>query len=529
MPKKGHSSISFQLPNDYTLPEFYETATPKEIAEALTIGSCLFTTVKTASTNTKIKEIEEAKDKEIAVIHEESKQKLKTVTDSLQKTEELIQALRLEKIQQIQAFEKTIQDTAHSVRTAEREQTGKLFEQKIKSLEQDIDSLKAKNDAYLARKLELEANRDKDIQTTEELTRRSLNDLIAEKDRSLKQARLDLEATNSRNERALGQLHELIRIQTDELRNLKDGITKRSANVKSKGNDFEDGFRLKLIASYGTSEHFSLEDTAKNGLGHAGDFIMNWKDHKILWETKDYDKTVPEEEVKKFKRDIKENPETNIGVMVSKHTGITGKTAKGDLHHEFVEGKLLMYISNFDRMSDELLPLLMMFFKMYWKNGQKLEEDDGKINAIREIEKLNKTIEEKKKEWRVHKAHQESALRFTSEFVEEMENKVRYLLNDLQGTVEKLKDIPPNIFRDCLGDESSIQKIQTILSCVEHDPDSTVELNKLADAYVKARGNLTIDTAKSHIKSVLLDTAIIANKGKMPTKVIGLVLSEMHI
>ena len=529
MPRRGQNSITLNLPAEYEAPEFYENATAKDIAEALTIGSALFTTVKTASTNTKIKEIEEASEKKVQLIQEDAKQKIKTITVSLQETEEALQASRLEKIQLTQKFEQTVQEQVQSSRKAEREQTTKQFDQKIKSLEQDITTLQIQNEAYRARKLELEASRDTDIRATEESTRRSLQELIEEKDRSLRQARQDLDAINSRNERALAQLHELIRIQTDELRNLKDGITKRSSNAKSKGNDFEDSFRLKLVAAYGTSEHFSLEDTAKNGFGHAGDFIMNWKDHKILWETKDYDKTVPDDEVKKLKRDLKENAEATIGVMVSRFTGITGKISKGDLYHEFVEGKMLLYISNFDRMSEEILPLLLMYFKMYWKFGQKLEEDEGKINAIREIEKLNKIIEERKKEWRVHKAHQEAATRFTSELVEELEQKVRFLLNDLQGIVEKLKDIPLDVFRDCSGDETSLQKIQTILACAEYNKEGTVDLNKLADAYSKVKGSLTRDTAKSHIKSVLLDKSILPNKGIIPAKVIGLVLLETQM
>jgi hypothetical protein len=180
-------------------------------------------------------------------------------------------------------------------------------------------------------------------------------------------------------------------------------------------------------------------------------------------------------------------------------------------------------------MSEEILPLLLMFCKIYWKYGQTLEEDEGKINAIREIEKLNKIIEERKKEWRVHKAHQEAATRFTSELVEELEQKVRFLLNDLQGIVEKVKDVPKGIFRESLGDEASLQKIQTILACADYTPNGSVELNKLADAYSKAKGSLTRDTAKSHIKSVLLDTSIVPNKGITPAKVLGLVLLETQM
>ena len=529
MPPK-QQTVTLSVPKSFSLPAFYLSAEPKDVAEALVIGSALLTTVRTASTDSKIKEIEEQKKRDILTIQEESKRAVDNLTESLQTTEQTLAKARLEKIQQIQAFEQTIQEQLQTARTAERDQTTKQYEGKLRDLEQQIATLSTKNDAYLARKLELESNRDRDIQAAEESTRRSITDLLHEKDRSLKQAREDLDATHSRNERAVKQLQDLLHIQTEEIRNLRELLIKRAANAKSKGNDFEDAFRRKLILAFGTSEQFSLEDSAKNGFGHAADFIMNWKDHKILWETKEYDKTVPDEEVKKLKRDLKENTEATIGVMVSRYTGIVGKTSKGDLYYEFVEGKMLLYISNFDKMSEEILPLLLILFKMYWKYGQTLEEDEGKIDAIREIEKLNKIIDDRKKEWRVHKAHQDAATRFTSEFVEEMEHKVRFLLNDLQGNVEKVKDIPNGMFReDSLRDEVSLKKIHTILACTEYNPSGSVELNKLADAYSKANGSLSRDTAKSHIRGVLLDTSLQQNKGSIPIKVLGLVLLETQM
>lgn len=527
MPKKTKRSISFYVPIDFVLPEFYEHATFDEVGEALSIGSALYTTVKSASTSREIQAIEEDKATQIAIIREQADQTIQTLEEALRQSETSIQSLRQERSKQFAQLELSYKDMEVNARKTEREQVKKQFEQTIHALEQDIESLQSKNKTYLERKLELESSRTKDIEQAEERTRISLKELLDEKDRSLKQAREDLEKTNQRNERAFTNLQDLILKQTEELRNLKDGITKRTSNAKSKGNEFEDGFRLKLIAAYGTSEHFSLEDTAKSGIGHAGDFIMRWSDHMILWETKNYDKPVPEEEIKKFKRDMKENAQATIGVMVSRYTPITGKTTKSDFYTEFVEGKMLIYISNFDRMSEEILPLLMVYFKLYWRCGQKLEEDDGKINIIRQIEKLHKKLEEKKKEWRVHKSHQENALRFTGELVEELEHEMKCLLNDLQGIVEKVHNIPEGIFRDCQGDESASQKIQVILSLTEPSSEHSVELNELADLYGQKRGNISRDTAKSHIKSVLLDSAFQQSKGKTPSRVLGLALKNV--
>jgi hypothetical protein len=525
MSKKTKNEITLQVPPNFKLPEFYETATTKEIAEALVIGQALYATVKANTTNQEIQRIEDAKEQQIAKLKEQAEQKINVLEETIKRSEETYTALKREKQQQLQALELANREHEQEIRKTERETASRQSEQAIKALEQDLDAIKAKNDAYLTRKLELEASRDKDIQLAEERTRISLKALLDEKDRSLKQAREDLDKTNERNERAFATINEIMRNQTDEIRNLKEALVKRSSNAKTKGTAFEEAFRLKLVAAYGTSEHFALEDTAKSGFGHAGDFVMAWIQHKILWETKDYDKPVPDEEVKKFKRDMKENKEITIGVLVSRFTSITGKTSKGDFYVEFVEGKMLIYIGNFDRMSDEVLPMLMVFFKLYWHSGKKLEEDDGKINIIRQIEKLHKVLEEKKKEWRVHKSHQENSIRFTAELVEDLEHQLRCLLNDLQGIVEKVT-VPDGIFRECLGDEASLQKIQTILSLTEVDPEKikSVELNELADEYGKKRGNLTRDTAKSHIKSVILDSSFQQAKGKTAARVLGLTM-----
>jgi uncharacterized protein (UPF0210 family) len=111
-------TLALQVPKNYTLPLFYESASPQDVAEALTIGSALYTTVKTASTETKIKEIEDAKEKEITTIQEETKQKIKTITESLHKTEEYLQIARLERTQQIQNLEKSIQELTQAAQTA---------------------------------------------------------------------------------------------------------------------------------------------------------------------------------------------------------------------------------------------------------------------------------------------------------------------------------------------------------------------------------------------------------------------------
>lgn len=563
---KKTKTVSLKVPYNFDLPEFYETASPLETVEALIIGQSLYATVKAASTNHEIQKIEEEKERQIAKLKEEATEKITAQEQQLQKIETELKEKKRDHAQQIQALEvqqeqakqlereaanqlasfkikalegelqTTKQEYVNQIQTItltlKQEEQLKLAAEKekaeraVKALEQNIEQLKAANQTLQDRKLDLETNRDRDIQTAALQASVAVEKLLAEKDKALAQAREDLKATNQRNEQQFNTFNELIRQQTEEIRNLKDGINKKSSNVKTKGNEFEAVLRQKLINAYGSVPGFSLRNTGKSSQGHAGDLIQVWLDNQLLWEFKDYSHSVPDEEVKKFKRDMIENAEVMIGIMVSRYTAITGKVSQGDFHVEFMEGKMLIYISDFNRLSDEILPLLKILFQFYWHSGNKLEEDEGKINAIRQIEKLHKSIDERKKEWRNHKAHQENAIRFTAELVEDMETSLKRLLNDLQGTVERIQDVPENIFREHIGDEKAKEKIQHILACAEYDPLGSIELNKLAEEYAKRRGTLTRDTAKDHIKSVLLDTAIQQNKGKVPQRVLGLVLKN---
>jgi hypothetical protein len=550
---KKTKSITLKVPYDFIIPEFYETASPLEAAEAVTIGQALFNTVKAASTNHEIQKIEEEKERQITKLKEDAAETIKAHEVQILKIETDLRERKREHSQQLQAIVEqeeqakkaerelltqqsnnrmqvleqnfnqqiqTLKQQEQAKQVAEKDKT----DQSIRALEKSIEQLKAANQTLQDRKLDLETNRDRDIQAATLQANVAVEKLLAEKDKALQQAREDLKATNHRNEQQFAMFNELIRLQTEEIRNLKDGINKKSTNVKTKGNDFEEILRIKLINSYGSVPNFSLKNTGKSNQGHAGDLILRWLDHLILWEFKDYSHPVPEDEVKKFKRDMIENSEVTIGIMISRYTGITGKVSQGDFHSEFMEGKMLIYISDFNRLSDEILPMLKVLFQVYWHSGNKLEEDEGKVNAIRQIEKLYKSIDERKKEWRNHKAHQENAIRFTAELVEDMETSLKRLLNDLQGTVERIQDIPENIFREHIGDEKAKEKIQYILACTEYDPKGTTELNKLADEYAKRRGAMSRDTAKTHIKSVLLDKVIQQNKGTQPQRVIGLVL-----
>lgn len=507
--------IVLHIPNATELPSFYASSTPEDIVEALQIGAALFVTVKSKSTEREVQAIEEQKCAEIARIREMADVRLKEAEAEYERGKK-------EYVTKMEQLLETQKCTESTNRKDERDLVVKQFEGKIRVLQNELDSIQEKHHLLHERKMWLESSREKDIQGAEERTRLALQQVLEEKERSVQNARNELARANLQNERIAASFQDILHKQSEEFRNLKDSIQKKSQNVKSKGNEYEEWFRKQLLATYGVSEQCSLEDTAHRGVGHAGDFLMKWGEHTLLWEVKNYDRAVPESEIAKFKRDVTENANVSIGILLSRCTHITGKSSRGDFHLEFMEGRMLVYISNMETKGEEILQFLMILFRLYWKSGKVLEDDDTKVSQIRQIEKLFKEAEQAKIDWRLHKANMDATIRWANEWVETSTHSLKCLLNDVQGVVERVKDIPQGIFRDCVGDEKSQQIVQLVLSVARYEPQSDMTMNDLAEAYAKLR-NIARDTAKVHIKSVLLDSVLEQTKGK-PVKLRGLAL-----
>ncbi len=501
-PKFVSQTISLEVPSDYSLPEFYSYADAATTAEALTIGASLHAVIHKKHTDDRIQELESRKAAEIAAIRDAATTQIATLSteiDALKTTH----ATRLKELAELQAA------AADAARKDEHERLTRSHTQKLRDLQTEVSELQERNAALQARRTELEASRDADIARAEESTKALLQYTLDEKQRSLE-----------RLEREKDKFAAMLEAQTAEIHALNEFIRRKpAANVKTKGNDFEAAFRAKLVQSFGVNPHFSIEDSARNGVGHAGDFKMKWGEHTILWECKDYDKPVPAAEVEKFKRDMKENPDARIGVMISRFTPIVGKIGSGDRHIEFLEGKMFIYMSQFEDMSEDSLKQLMPLFQFWWESDRNTESEESRINAIRQIEKLYENAVKARTEWRVHKSRMEETLRWIAETVEESEHRLQQALNVLNGAVG-LISAPEGIFRVCDGEERATQLIQYIMEVTEPSPDSSVLMNDLAE-HVGKRMILSANTAKTHIKSVLLDTVIDSPKGK-PMRIRGL-------
>jgi hypothetical protein len=502
--RRATRDVELRVPCDFELPTQYESADPTVVGEMLTIGASLYETVKAVRASEELRAAEEAKVAEIA--------RVRAVADA--RIDELNAALARAEAEHAERTSALLEAQRGLVNTARKEATEITTQQyngRLRALEADLEAAAEKARALAERRAVLEAGRDADIRVAEERTRALLQITLDEKERAIQRA-----------ERTLNTLQESFGRQTEELHALSDLIRRKPTNVKNKGTEYEAIFRDKLVAAYGTGDKFSLVDSARNGVGHAGDYLMTWGDHTVLWEVKNYDRPVPSAEVDKFRRDMKENAHVRVGVMVSRYTGITGHTARGDRDIEFREGKMLIYLSNFEAMSDDTLPFLLMLFRLWWESDRNAEEGEIMESTIRSIERLHAAAVKARTEWRLHRSRMDEALRWMSEQVEESETKLKAALCVLQGG-GKVLAVPPGIFRDCDGDEKSQQLVQLVLEHTSIDEKGVCVLNDLADIVGRAKG-LSRDTAKTHIRSVLLDSVIEPPKGKQAARIVGLTL-----
>lgn len=519
-------SLLIQVPGNADIPEFYTTATPEDVATALHLGASLFHTVqsfKLRDVDATIADIEarnRAECAKITAVAEAEQQRLKQELATLSANRATLQQQYAEERTKTRsAHISTVEElnTTHATALEEQRQaiqrnTRATYEAQLARLTEEAESLQSRL------KL-LDESRAQDIRTAEQRTTAAMQYVLDEKQRAIE-----------RLERDRDRLTTTVDNNSAEIRALAAAIaTKRAQSTKEKGTDFEHDFRDRLIAAYGTGQGFTLNETAASGIGHEGDIVMRWNSNTILWETKNYDKPVPTHEIDKFHRDMKENPTYSIGVMVSRITPITGKTPTGPKYIEFMNDRMLIYLSEFDRMAESTLQDLMMLFKMFWYASRNFESQETIEAAIRNIEKLHKEAAEAKTAWRVHKSRNDEMMRWISENLEGAEERLQYALRELQGmsTTAPL-DIPPGLFRDCTGEAKSLEIIRYILEHTEVDPEESCILNDLAHT-IGEKVHLSRDTMRTHIRSVLLDTTYIPQKGRQPARVQGLKLKNITV
>jgi len=486
MPKK---SIHLNVRHEFEIPVVFLKGTPEEIEEALTLGATVQHTVRTHRADHEVQKVTSLHQEEVQRITSQYQERLAAVQAQLSKLDAEKEKLAAEGVERIRGACR-----------AEREVCSKEAEETVARWKREHDALVARYEAAETRKRLLEESRASDIQDAVKKTEEMMNKVVAAKEQQL-----------AKMEAAYARLQDGIARQGEEISKLAGTLGKRAANVKTKGNDYEEQFGERLRRAYGLCSGFSLKSTGL-GAGHEMDFSMGIEGHVVLWELKSYSSLVPKAEVDKFLRDLKENPQASIGVFISQSTDIHGKNTAGPLLCEFDGGKMMVYIGKFEEFcGDEELrvfAMLLSLFRIWWSyHGQ---EDSGfdRIEIIRELEKAVEEVGKRRVEWKRHKSHLEEVMRWTTDVLDESEDRLDRVLkkarNVGEACVHGVVEIPEGVFRET-GEQKERLWVQSIMRCCVVGGE--MEVRELVEL-LKGQHKVSSDTIRGNVMAVVRDSAI---------------------
>jgi hypothetical protein len=157
-----------------------------------------------------------------------------------------------------------------------------------------------------------------------------------------------ISSSESRLDTKLSELRDISRTNNSSQDILQANITellKKMENSTSKGKISENLLYNVLLTLYPTAQIDSV-----GTIKETGDFIMTRKDKPtILFENKNYDKNVIQEEVKKFLRDV--DQQRCCGIMLAQHYGITNKD---NFEIEMHNGNVLVYLHKVEYDADKI-------------------------------------------------------------------------------------------------------------------------------------------------------------------------------
>lgn len=485
-------SIQLQVSQSFVLPDVYRSGHVEEIEEALFIGASIQQSVRTRRANDEVHAIETRHQQELQNIQAKYQDTIASLQDNLR-------TITTEKDLIYANYSNEIAEA----RLLEKEVCGRHTEEKIRLLRKEYDILVSRYEVLENRKREIESLRAQDIQEAVNRTELLMEKIVAAKQQQLEKMELSYH-----------KLSEVISKQSEEVVKLSNTLGKRGANVKTKGSDYEEEFGEKLKRYYGLCHGFQLKDT-RLGMGHEMDFSMELEGHIVLWELKNYNNVVPKAEVEKFLRDVKENPQAQIGVMISRYTDMYGKNQSGNLLTEFDGENMMIYINRFEEFCGEdenrVFQMLMSLFRIWWEYHKEEGKTFDRVEMIRELEKAVEEIGKRRTDWRRHKAHLDELSRWTTDLLDESEDRLDRLLKKVRHTEtvsssdSDVNTLPVNVFRES-GEEkerlwtSSIMKVCTVGGEIE-----VRELVQLLEKHHK----LSKDTIRTNIMSIIKDSAVV--------------------
>uniref|UniRef100_A0A6C0I092 Uncharacterized protein n=1 Tax=viral metagenome TaxID=1070528 RepID=A0A6C0I092_9ZZZZ len=192
-------------------------------------------------------------------------------------------------------------------------------------------------------------------------------------------------STEHRLDTKLTEIKDISTTNSGSNTNLQSNISdllKKMENSSSKGKISENILYNILLGLYPTAQIDSVGTTKETG-----DVIISRKDKPvILFENKNYDKNVTQDEVRKFLRDI-ENKNCS-GIMMAQHYGITNKD---NFEIELHNGHVLIYMHKVEYDADKIKAAVDIIDHFKYKLGD-LQKSEGEQRTIDKqvLDEINK-------------------------------------------------------------------------------------------------------------------------------------------
>ena len=179
--------------------------------------------------------------------------------------------------------------------------------------------------------------------------------------------------------------------------------------------------------------------------GHAADYSMNLYGIHIRFEVKNYTDVVKTKEVEKLRNDLREHPETDVGVFVSLNTGITGLTG---INLEWTPtNQLILYIPVFLQQDiDTILDFVDILFQT--------------VKPYRYILASN----EEKDEQPIYRERIERAIVYAQNGITRITASMSQFVKDIKALQDKIDDMTSHTKTNLAAQKEEIQSMLAILT-----------------------------------------------------------------
>lgn len=198
----------------------------------------------------------------------------------------------------------------------------------------------------------------------------------------------------------------------------------------------------------GQQGEFNLEDILQSVFpdskiepieSHCGDFVQSYRNLKIMWEAKNHHTSVPKRDVDKFLRDMKNNTDIDVGIMVAMNTHVEAHNCNNGLDFEFLNDvdskpyRCVFYISNL--LAYEEPTFILRFVNVFLLHIQRVKPNiagEDKLNIFgMKLQKLLGIVNNRLKTWKKRKLELSREIEENSLFIESIQTGLCDIVTDI--------------------------------------------------------------------------------------------------